>query len=313
MSHSHPNIDIADDERLAGRIALNIHERPKSVKHCNNTILDDYFAGRITKKDENTFFEYLEANPDAYREWTERARTSTIKSRKARLPLLSESISTFIRKLTELPTSRLAYAGVACAALVFVVLVSLPNGAPNTITTNIDNGFAQLKHLNPSGSIGNILMPWEIHTSEQAFSPRTKSSTRAIAFANGLAQGKYALTKPQKTMKRDGILFNAQLEMRDDLVIYQDLGRWNILVWAACDNQNDVPTDFWIQQFETARHLLEELPSQEHPLFSNHLNTSLQLLSQITKAENKDGLVHKLKDELEQFRLLFSARELPKV
>ncbi len=312
MKHSHPNNDITDDERLAARIALNIHERPPSYKHYDKAILDDYFAGRIPQKDENTFFEYLEAHPEAYRVWAERARTSTVKKRKPVLARINQSVFTFVRKITEFPTPRLAYAGATCAVLIFAVFISLNRGSSNTITDSIDTSYAQLQHIIPSESLSNLLMPWEINTSEQAFSPRMGNSARAIAFANGLSQGKNALANPLKTSKEDNALFNSRFKVDDHLLVYQELGRWNILVWAACDNPTKVPSDFWTKQIDTAQQLFSGLPDQDRAVFTHHLNTSIQRLSQISNAENKEGLTQKLKQELEQFRALFSPRETPK-
>ncbi|MFT7560811.1 MAG: hypothetical protein ACI93R_002734 [Flavobacteriales bacterium] len=315
MKNRHTKHEISDEERFAARIALNTHERPITIKVPDKSRFDDYFSNRLTTKEQEAFFEYLEANPEAYRSWLERSKNTQ------QSPNLIFSRFRVLFNTTKewgntvfVSTKVIAYSCSACMVLVIsALLLFKPN---NSRHTDIELLYSQLQGLNTKKSVLTLILPWEVERDEQAFSQTSQDSPFSLAFAEGLLSARKSLTLGGGLADHtDLVSANSTNKVDASLRIYRELGQWNILLWTLCENQTSIPTELWREQVELAQDFHTAFSNGSAKTVNFHLKTVLQLLISIETSQQPSGLTSKLQRELKQFRQLFSpiTLETPRV
>lgn len=289
-------------DRLMALLSLSSHTRMSHTKIPSKKVLEDFYAGRLSSAESEKVFEYFELHPEAYQEWL---LSSPAKTKSASVELLKHHLTSLMEYFSSNLIFRYAAVSSIMVAALAIVLLLGP-WTSDSMGKKIDQGYVQLRLDQKTQLIGKSLtFPWQDSDGRYAFAEDKAVTSMEQAFALGLIQGKKTLL-----LTEDSIAIPM---VEDHLLSYRELGRWNVMLWAATQKNQTLPSTFWRTQIEVTQEFSEILTIKDAipRLVQEHLIRVEQFLQKIQENPQKRRSYIKLEEELALMRMHFAPSQLP--
>ena len=311
---------IEDEERLMALLALTSQQLPYPPHEFTDKDWENIDFDSLSTEQQEAYFLYLDTHPELFEKISQRARSheiSPVPTKLKEIAFVRNSVSQLKRQIQNtlsIPVIRYGFAGTLVIAI--TLILAWPTQNDTDIGTRIDHSFVELDHqsLLPNEP---LTLPWEQASAGLGFSPTQNPHPRlAEAFAVGLQLGVGYLNQASTNSSLD-TLIDSQTKSVDalpeEISLYRELGRWNILLWVTSQHVDNLEPAFWQQQLDLSRQFQSRLLTlgDTQTVVSAHLTNTATLLEQLHQQTSIRRNATQLREEVTSFRNLFSPAQNP--